>query len=477
MVKLIRAIGPQKVILALADILVLVALTFAMLLSRASLFDYRVTASEVVFFSVSSLVAVAIFRELHLYRHRLFTTGSDQVIALAKGMLYVGILQIVAIFLIKNSELVDYSRTHTIVYIFGGLIGLSVYRIAIFRHLYLRSRRNNTNKRRVLAVGAGRAGQSLATMIHDQPELGMQLVGFVDDDETKVGRSVLGLPILGRIADVATLARRLEVEEIFVAINETTYHRLLEIIEECRATSLPVTVTTQHFRIIPHRIGTNEFDYIESMTLRPRDLETASWHLKRTVDIIGSLLLLLALSPILTIIAVAVKLTSPGPIFYRSQVVGRSGWLFTWYKFRTMRVDRDETLHIEHLRKIIAENGTTEKLKNDPRVTSVGRLLRKYSLDELPQLYNVLRGEMSLIGPRPCLQYEFEQFDEWHKQRFLVTPGMTGLWQVVGRNKKDVTFNDSIILDLYYIQNYSVWLDMKIAIKTIPTVFFGRGGA
>ena len=477
MVKMIRAIGLQKVVLAFLDFAVLAGLACAMLLLRYQFLDYHVNLSEILFFIGSSLAAVVIFRELHLYRHRIFTTASDQIIALAKGMLYVGILQIVAIFLIKDSQLIDYSRTHIVVYIFGGLVALSAYRLGPFRGVYMRARRNHSNKRRVLAVGAGRAGQSLATMIHDQPELGLQLVGFVDDDPTKVGMQVLGLPILGGVDHICELARKLDVHEIYVAINEITYHRLLEVIEECRRTTLPVTVTTQHFRIIPHRIGTNEFDYIESITLRPRDLENANWHFKRAIDAIGSFILLVLLAPLLIVIALAVKLTSHGPVLYRSKVVGRSGRLFTWYKFRTMRVDRDEAPHREHLKKIIAENGSTAKLQNDPRVTAVGRILRKYSLDELPQLYNVLRGEMSLIGPRPCLQYEYEQFDEWHKQRFLVTPGMTGLWQVIGRNKSDVTFNDSIILDLYYIQNYSVWLDLKIAIKTIPTVFFGRGGA
>jgi exopolysaccharide biosynthesis polyprenyl glycosylphosphotransferase len=477
MVKVIRAVGLQKVILATFDTLVLAGLACAMLLIRAHFLDYRTSASEMIFFALSSLLAVVIFRELHLYRHRIFTTASDQVIALAKGMLYVGILQILALFLIKDNRLVDYSRTNIIIFIFGGLAALSLYRVGPFRHFYLRNRRNVARKRRVLAVGAGSAGQSLATMIHDQPDLGLQLVGFVDDDREKIGMSVLGLRILGGVERVGELARALDVQEIYVAINEITYHRLLEIIEECRSTSLPVTVTTQHFRIIPHRIGTHEFDYIESMTLRPRDVRTASWHLKRIVDVIGALALIVLLSPVLTAIAIAVKATSKGPVLYRSKVVGRSGRLFTWYKFRTMQVNRDESVHREHLKRIISQNGTTEKIKNDPRVTAVGRLLRKYSLDELPQLYNVLRGEMSLIGPRPCLQYEYEQFDEWHKQRFLVTPGMTGLWQVIGRNKKDVTFNDSMILDLYYIQNYSVWLDLKIAIRTIPTVFFGRGGA
>ncbi|MBC8145194.1 MAG: sugar transferase [bacterium] len=477
MTKLIRVIGLPKILLAIIDFAVLMGIAASILFLRAHFLDNRLVLNEFFFFLVSSAGAILIFRELNLYRHRVFISGSDQVVLMVKGMLYVGILQIVAIFLIKDNQLIDYSRTNIIIYVFGGLIALAAYRLGPFREIYVRAKRMTANKRRVLAVGAGRAGQSLATMIQDQPELGLQLIGFLDDDPTKVGMRVLGLPIYGGIDRVVEMAHQLDAHEIYVAINETTYHRLLEIIEECRKTSLPVTITTDHFRIIPHRIGTNEFDYIESITLRPRDLENANWHLKRFSDIIGSTVLLGILTPLLLLIAFAVKISSPGPVLYRSKVVGRSGRLFTWYKFRTMSVDRDETVHREHLRKIIAENGSTQKLQNDTRVTFVGRLLRKYSVDELPQLYNVLRGEMSLIGPRPCLQYEYEHFDEWQKQRFLVTPGMTGLWQVVGRNKSDVTFNDSIILDLYYIQNYSVWLDLKIAIKTIPAVFFGRGGA
>lgn len=476
MTRLVRLIGLHKILLALADFVVLLLVAETIMLSRQQFTPYSIGLGEPVFFAISSLVAVVIFREIHLYRHRLFTTRSDQLVALAKGMLYVGILEVLAIFLIKDAKLVDYSRINVAMYIGGGWLALSLFRVGVFRHLLLRSRRNHENSRRVLAVGAGRAAQELATRIHDVPELGLSLVGFVDDDPALIGRTRLGVRIYGGIETIKSLASDLHADEIYVAINEIPYERLLEIIDLCRHTGLPVTVTTDHVRIVPDRIGTNEFDYIESLTLRPRDLD-ASWHLKRAIDIVGASILLLVLSPIMAAIAVAVKLTSSGPVIYRSKVVGRNGRLFTWFKYRTMRADRDDRVHREHLSRIIRENGSTKKLENDPRVTFVGRLLRKFSLDELPQLFNVLRGEMSLIGPRPCLQYEYEHFDEWHKQRFMVTPGMTGLWQVVGRNKRDVTFNDSIILDLYYIRNYSFWLDMKIAIRTIPAVLFGRDGA
>ena len=477
MVSSLRSFGYAKVLLALMDVIVLMAVAAVILATRIKFFVYGAATDQAVFFAVSSLAAVAIFRELHLYKHKMFSTGADQIVALGKGMLYVGILQIVAVFLIKDHHFLDYSRAHILLYIAAGWGALAAVRVGLFRPAHRRIYGASTSKRRVLAVGAGVAGQELATRFYEKPELGLALIGFVDDDPMKIGKQLLGSRIYGAVENIGSFVRELGAEEIYISINSIKYSRLLEIIEICRQTGLPVTVTANHFQIVHNKIGTSEFDYIDSMTLRPRDLNSPSWRVKRLVDIVGSSILILFLSPLLVTIAVLIKLTSPGPVFYKSQVVGRKGTLFTWFKFRTMRVDRDESVHREHLKKIITGNGTTEKLKNDPRVTSVGRILRRYSLDELPQLFNVLRGEMSLIGPRPCLQYEYEHFDEWHKQRFHVTPGMTGLWQVFGRNQSDVTFNDSIILDLYYIQNYSLWLDAKILIKTVPTVLLGRGGA
>ena len=477
MVSFVRSFGYPKLLLALADIVLLIGLAAGILILRAQFTSYEVVFNELVFFAISSLVAIPIFREFHLYKHKIFSTRSDQFISIGKGMLSLGILQVLAIFLIKDSQLLDYSRAHILLFIFGGWLALGLVRVGVVRRVYSRMYGGEGARRRVVAVGAGRAGESFATRLYENRDLGLKLAGFVDDDPKKIGRQLLGKEIYGGVANVGEIAQELGAEEIFIAINSIEYSRLLEIIETCRATGLPVTVTTSHFRIIPNKIGTSEFEFIDSLTLRPRDLESASWHVKRLVDIVGATILLLLLSPLLLLIMLAIKLNSSGPVFYKSPVVGRRGKLFTWFKFRTMFVHRDESLHRDHLKRIITENRSTEKLVDDPRITSVGRILRKYSLDELPQLINVLRGEMSLIGPRPCLQYEYEHFDEWHKQRFSITPGMTGLWQVIGRNQNDVTFNDSIILDLYYIQNYSLWLDVKIIMKTIPTVLFGRGGA
>jgi lipopolysaccharide/colanic/teichoic acid biosynthesis glycosyltransferase len=193
---------------------------------------------------------------------------------------------------------------------------------------------------------------------------------------------------------------------------------------------------------------------------------------KRIIDIIGATMLLVVLSPLLVLITLLVKLTSPGPIFYCWKVVGKDGYSFVSYKFRTMVKDA------EQMEKELRANGLNEmkgvyfKIRDDPRITGIGKLLRKYSLDELPTLYSVVKGDMSLVGPRPARIHEFEQFGEWHKRRLAVMPGLTGLWQVSGKNKVN-DFDEIVKIDLGYIENWSLWLDLKILLQTIPVVLVG----
>lgn len=205
--------------------------------------------------------------------------------------------------------------------------------------------------------------------------------------------------------------------------------------------------------------------------------------LKRVMDVAGSLFALALLSPIMAAIALAIKLTSPGPVLFRQERVGRYGTTFTFLKFRSMHLANDDTIHKEYVTRFISgqpESAETErqrgvfKLKDDPRVTSIGKVLRRSSLDELPQLLNVLRGEMSLVGPRPALPYEVACYETWHRRRLLIVkPGMTGLWQVGGRSK--VRFDEMVRLDLKYAETWSLWLDVKILMKTPAAVVSGEG--
>jgi len=207
--------------------------------------------------------------------------------------------------------------------------------------------------------------------------------------------------------------------------------------------------------------------------------DRASRVLKRAVDITGSLAALTILSPLFFLIAVAVRLTSKGPILYRQARVGQRGIHFTFLKFRSMYEESDPRIHQEYVHKFIAGQAdggehAVYKLRDDPRITPLGRLIRKTSLDELPQFFNVLRGEMSLVGPRPAIPYELKAYDRWHRARLLeAKPGITGLWQVSGRSK--TTFDDMVRLDLKYARCWSLWLDLKILMKTPKAVFSGEG--
>ncbi len=193
--------------------------------------------------------------------------------------------------------------------------------------------------------------------------------------------------------------------------------------------------------------------------------------IKRVMDMIGASLLLLFLLLPMALIALLVKLSSPGPVIFRQCRVGRHGKLFTAYKFRTMRVGAE--LEVEQLRHLNEATEPLFKIRNDPRLTPVGQALRRLSFDELPQLWNVLRGDMSLVGPRPALPAELAQYEDWHKKRLEVLQGATGLWQVSGRS--ELTFDEMVKLDLYYIENWSPWLDLKILLQTIPTMLTARG--
>ena len=270
---------------------------------------------------------------------------------------------------------------------------------------------------------------------------------------------------------------------ILTTLNGTDRYTLESVIVERtkRVLSLNLeAVQVQRIRIschvfpedsIPSPIFYPDCEKGESRTKQPA-------FIKRAVDVLGSLTALILLSPLFLIIFLLIKLTSPGPVFFRQKRIGQFGKEFTFLKFRSMVVNNDPAIHIQYVRNLIdrkvGDSGGTFKITNDPRVTSIGRFLRKSSLDELPQFINVLKGEMSLVGPRPPIPYEFESYSLWHRRRILqAKPGITGAWQVEGRSR--TTFDEMVRMDLRYIRNQSLWLDLKILLKTPLAVLTGDG--
>ena len=247
--------------------------------------------------------------------------------------------------------------------------------------------------------------------------------------------------------------------------------KAVELVDLCHQSGVTVHVAPSTMEILIDRAEFVPGQTVPLFTLRPPVFEGIDYALKRTFDLVFATLGLILLSPVLLAIAIAVKLSSRGPVIYRSVRPGMAGKPFYCFKFRTMR-DRADQIQ-DDLEPLNEQSGALFKIRHDPRLTKVGRFLRRFSLDELPQLVNVVRGEMSLVGPRPLPMRDFERLEEWHKKRYLVLPGITGLWQVSGRSELD--FDDLVRLDFLYLERWSILLDLSILLKTIPAVLTRRG--
>jgi undecaprenyl-phosphate galactose phosphotransferase len=270
----------------------------------------------------------------------------------------------------------------------------------------------------------------------------------------------------------------LEIDEIIIAIDNIGYEKLMSLIDRCNELEKSVKLTSELFNIVPEKIVTETYSGIPVVDLSPKVNKNINYIYKRVFDYIASLIGLIILSPVFIIISILIKLTSPGKIFFTQMRIGKDGKPFKFYKFRSMKVNSDtdkerESFMIDFIKNNYAANLNSTKIINENNITSVGKFIRKTSLDELPQLINVLKGDMSLVGPRPCLKYEYDSYDDWHKRRHSVMPGCTGVWQVSGRST--VSFRDSVVLDLYYINNMTPWLDLQLIFKTFPVMIFGRG--
>jgi exopolysaccharide biosynthesis polyprenyl glycosylphosphotransferase len=333
--------------------------------------------------------------------------------------------------------------------------------------------RRRTTPERILLVGAGQVAALVARKIESHPEYGSRIVGYVHDDGDLLHAESMGdLPCLGSLADFERACRDADVERVIVAFSSAQHERLLDVIRLSKRLRMKISVVPRLFEVIGASV---EIDQVEGMTLlgvRGLQRTTSTLALKRAMDIAGAAAGLVLLSPLLALIALAIKLTSPGPVLFRQYRVGRANQAFTMWKFRTMvhgaHRMQEELAHLNEM-----EDGRMFKIADDPRVTRVGRILRRASLDELPQLWNVLRGEMSLVGPRPLVPEENDHVMGWHRTRLDLTPGLTGPWQVMGRNA--IPFQEMVKLDYLYVTDWSLWSDIKLLLRTLPVVVARRG--
>ncbi|HJW91414.1 MAG TPA: sugar transferase [Anaerolineales bacterium] len=322
--------------------------------------------------------------------------------------------------------------------------------------------------RRVLIAGAGSIGRELAHQIHSYQELGLRVAGYLDDDPEKQAAKT---EIIGTLDQARAIVRQHQIDDIVLALPLWAYDRVNRLVAELSDLPVKVWVIPDYFSLALHRATVDQFAGLPMFDLRAPALSEYQRTVKRIFDIVISLLLLALAMPLLLTISLAIRLDSHGPVLLRQKRVGENGRVFEMLKFRTMVANAEE---LSHLAEHYDEAGRViHKQAGDPRITRIGRLLRRLSLDELPQLFNVLKGEMSLVGPRPELPYLVDQYEPWQRKRFAVPQGMTGWWQINGRSDRPMHLNTED--DLYYVQNYSILLDLQIMFKTVWVVLRGKG--
>jgi exopolysaccharide biosynthesis polyprenyl glycosylphosphotransferase len=361
-----------------------------------------------------------------------------------------------------------------VVFCLATLVFLLMFRFGL--RLAIHELRNlGYNQQRAVIVGANERCRHLIEVLQENSGLGYAIVGVLDKElERAELLEGTGVPFLGSVEQLKDLISSGGVDEVYIALPvRSGYEEIQSIAHLCEGAALPVHMVADLF---PMRVATSRLMHLEDIPLL--NLSTipeahGKVFMKRAVDFIGSSLLIVGLSPMLALLAVLVKLDSKGPIFFRQERVGQNQRRFKMIKYRSMVTNAEEIK--ASLMALNEQDGPVFKITNDPRITRLGRFIRKYSLDEFPQLFNVWKGEMSLVGPRPPIPSEVEQYTWSQRRRLSVRPGMTGLWQVSGRN--NIGFEEWVELDLNYIDQWSIWLDIKILFMTFRAVFAGRGAS
>lgn len=471
---MIRIRGVSQYFLAVLDVTCIV-MSYVFAIHYAAELDVSVPYDAINFLPYLLIVIVVWFAsaiERRLWSTRVQQDFVSYLIAVTKAM---GTATIICVFGTALFTPEGLNRDFLVAFCFTSLVLLLVTRSGVLGLLGV-MRRMGTNLRRCVIVGANDRTKALIQSLREHEYFGFAIVGVLDDDPDREGElAESGIRYLGPVNNLSTVAAREGVEEVYVSLPVRSHYETVQSITRyCEDAGIHAHLLADFFPVKVARSRLMHIEDIPLLSLSTIPEAYAKLALKRFVDFVGSTVLILLLGPLVMLpIALAVKFTSKGPILFPQERVGQNQRRFKMLKFRSM-VQNAEALRAE----LEAQNeadGPVFKIKKDPRVTPVGRFIRKYSLDELPQLFNVWIGEMSLVGPRPPIPGEVEEYS-WHERRRLsVKPGMTGLWQVSGRS--DVGFEEWVQMDLAYIDNWSLWQDFVILLRTFGAVIAGRGAA
>jgi len=421
--------------------------------------EFQAFSLYIIPFVVVSIVWLIAFSWQKLFRIEFSRKLSQELTKILKSSIVALIFSMSLTFLYRE---ITFSRVTLAIGFIITIILTAIYHrivLSILKNMLLKGK----GVAKKLVIGDGDLPNNVIAQILADPLTNRGLVGRLCTEQTPMK--------IGTPSQLKEILLENQIDEVVLAepgISETAIRRFLY---ECRKEKVLFTIVPTFQSFLRGKIEIEQIGQIGSVVFR--DVAMTSWqrYIKRVIDILVGSLAIIILSPLILILAIAIKIDSKGPVFFTQERVGKNGRLFNMIKFRSMAIDAEDKLK-EYLHQNEAE-GAVFKIKEDPRITRVGKFLRRFSLDELPQLFNVIRGEMSLIGPRPPLERELAEYETWQLKRVDTVPGMTGLWQVSGRS--DLPFSQMVQMDIYYIEHWSLWLDMKILFKTIPAVISGRG--
>ncbi len=480
MINLLRRHGRSTAYLKLTDWLILVG-TFGLSLywrryaPGLNIISRSHIAAEALTVLLYAFLMTGIFGALNLYKRKTLLNRTWHFLRILQGVAICVLGYLLLRTSIKSNVFIP-SRLVILNWAALQFSALVIHRLILFPVLFRAASRAQL-QRRVVIIGISEISIAFARQLLDQRRFAsLKPIGFLSNHLEK-GAPVLGdLPCLGSVSDLSELVDLYKIEGAIITQTDLSYQDLMDLIERCVRLFGWVDVHTDQSTVWHKNLNTDTYFDIPFVRMREISKGPLIRAYKEATDFIGAAIGILLLSPVLIATALAIKLTSPGPVFYTRERVGKNGKLFPFYKFRSMTVgaDRDQS-RAEDIKKHIqgAADGPQSKVVNTAYITPVGKFIRKWALDELPQLFNVLKGDMSLIGPRPVPPGEHEMADEWHKKRFEIKPGCTGLWKVYAA-RTGVSFNETVLYDLYYARNMNPLLDLYIVFMTVWVILAGR---
>jgi exopolysaccharide biosynthesis polyprenyl glycosylphosphotransferase len=417
---------------------------------------------------VFAIIWVLVLTKLGAYTYQRFKSLRREMKLVAEASVISTLILLAADFILRFGYI---PRTYIGIFFIVNFLGLAGEKIILF-NIAKEIRKRGKNRKKVLVVGSGVQAKNFIETVEKNLEWGLDIVGLVTENGLSFGEELYGKKILGTNSEIEKILHQYPVNEVIICASGIEMGKVEGVLETCEREGVQIRINSDFFGKLAKKVTIDEVYGLPIISFITIPDNEWAFYLKRLIDILMSGALLIVLSPFFLVIAILIKMTSEGPIFYEWNVIGFNKKPFRSWKFRTMVIDADEMK--EKLMDLNEMKGPVFKIKDDPRITKVGRFLRKFSLDELPQLWTVFEGDMSLVGPRPAFPHELARYESYHRRKLSIKPGITCLWQVNGRNRIN-DFDEWVRMDLEYIDKWSLWLDLKILLKTIGVVLIGTG--